>query len=248
MGNWGMAVSQKGYDPENCADRFLVFSSAFPTLKIFNVYSVSTTIPASGSGLTNKITINHNLGYFAPALVVYNGSTTIGTNKSYFMSDNGFPLNINIYTNKLEILVDEYFDQGFSNNGDTVYFTVYQFLDDFSNFTASIIGTGTSSGSSSNDWGFRISKAGYNVETCTNEQCIISSSFSTRIIHKKGVINTGNVTHSLGYPASFLGFIKLSGDSFLTYIAFIASDTNTLYPNLSTGEEFYYVIFKDKIN
>jgi len=84
MRDFGAAVSQKGYDVKTCADRFLVYSSAFSNLKINNVYSVSTTIPTAGN--INTITITHNLGYFAPVIVIYNGSTTRGITNSFFMS------------------------------------------------------------------------------------------------------------------------------------------------------------------
>ncbi|MCX6822321.1 MAG: hypothetical protein NTW30_06110 [Candidatus Aenigmarchaeota archaeon] len=332
MGDWGMAVSQKGYDVKTCADRFLTFSSAFNNQKIFSVNTVTGINPPQtsadftvnagtdvftsvGHGLNNgdqlnfittgtlpggltsidynppytgelyyvinktantfqvsltlggsvlnitstgtgthtwffdtiKIIDTHNLGYYAPCMVIYNGSTTLGLASSYFMSEAGFlPLNLRLYTDRTEIYV--YLPDGGSTNiGDTMTFTVYQFLDTFDAFTAPIINTSTTSGASSADYGFRISKPGFDVKTCADKDCIISSSFATNVIHKKGVDTTGSVSHSLGYLPSFLGFIKYSGNSFLSLANdLISITTNTIDCGLGAGDSFYYNIFKAK--
>lgn len=252
MGDYGAAVSQKGYDVKNCADRFLVYSSAFSNLKINSVSSVSTTKPTTGN--TNTITITHNLGYLAPVMVVYNGSTTLGVNSSFLFTDSiGSVLSIKIYTNTIEIIVGDDFDGSASAAGDTVYFTVYSFLDSFDTIAASSINTGTSSGSSSTDYGIRVSKAGFDVKSCDDKDCAFSSSFFSNIVHMKGVDDTGEVTHDLGYIPAFLGFYKVSGNSFLSledysgYFMTFAVNTSTITSNLDTGDEFYYVILKQKL-
>ena len=248
MADYGAGVSQKGYDVKTCADRFLVYSSAFPVLKILSVSSVTTTIPASG---TNTITITHNLGYFAPFIVVYNGSTTRGVTSSYLMQEDfGIPLDyrtVGMYTDTLKIWVGDAFDSYESATGDTVYFTVYIFLDDFSTLSNSVINTGTTSGASSTDYGFRISKSGYDVKTCTNEQCILSSSFFTQIIQKKGSTASGSTTHGLGYPPAMLVYLKRSGATFISYPTLTgAADSTNVYFPVATGDTAYYVIFKSK--
>lgn len=272
MGDYGAAVSQKGYDVKTCDDRFLVYSSAFPVLKIFSSQAVTTTLPrddypiftadastdyitSTSHGLLNgdlihvettgtlpgglvdgtdyyvinkttstfqvsltsggsavnitsigtgthdfyvvsrRITITHDLGYYAPFLIIYNGSTSIGVDKSYFMSDSIFGVmgygRASQYTDKLVIDIDPSWDRyGGTNTGDTLYFTIYIFLDDFTTVDEKNINTGTSSGSSSTDYGIRISKAGFDVLTCDDKDCILSSSFFTNIIHKKGIADT----------------------------------------------------------
>lgn len=242
--DYGSKVSQRGYDVKTAADRFLVYSSAFRSLKIFATYTGTTTIPAAG---TNTVTFTHNLGYFAPCIVVYNGSTTLGVGSSYFMSQSLAALDLNIYTDRVEVLVADTFDLGFSNVGDTVYFTCYQFIDTFDSYTASIIASGTTLGASSDDYGFRISKPGFDVKTCADVDCILSSSFFTNIIHKKGTDISGSVAHSLGYLPAYLGFKKYSGDTFLSLNnESLAVSTANIFCDLAAGDTFYYVIFKSK--
>jgi hypothetical protein len=234
-----------------------VYSSAFQTLKIFNTYSVTTTKPASG---TNTITITHSLGYIAPFVVIYNGNSTTGQDDSFFMNDNSTPwLTVRQYTNTLEIDIDEYFDADNAVATDTVYFTVYLFLDDFRTVAENNISTGTSKGADSTDYGIRISKDGYDVKTCTDEQCVLSSSFFNNIVHKKGTVNSvisppgsaTTVSHNLGYVPNFLAFIKYDGNSYMEYDGrFMTSSSTkiTLNPLEQGGDNtYYYIIFKDKV-
>ena len=245
--DYGAAVAQKGYDVKTCADRFLVYSSAFQTLKVHSTHAVTTTRPSAG---TNTITITHNLGYLAPYFVVYNGSTTRGVGTSFFFNDGDYTFVTRQYTNRLEIDVDDLFDFFGTNDGATVYFTVYLFLDDFRTIAASTINTGTTSGASSSDYGFRISKPGFDVKTCGDVDCIVSSSFFNQIVHKKGIDTTGTVAHGLGYLPNFLIYIKQSGQSYLTSFGFLdgSVDTTNIYPLVGGGDSAYYVIFKDKLN
>jgi len=252
MGDYGAAVSQKGYDVKTCDDRFLVYSSVFQNLKIFSVQEVSTTIPASGA---NTITITHNLGYYAPFFVIYTGSSSVGRTNSYFFTDSfGYSLdyygsNIRQYTDRLEIQVDDIFDD--ATTGATVYFTVYLFLDDFSVVSAKSINSGTTSGASSTDYGIRVSKGGYDVKTCTDEQCVFSSSFFNQIIHMKGTTTGDTITHSLGYVPNFYCFTRYTGasETFIYYENF-PNATSTILDFTGMGSDYtkYYLIFKDKLN
>jgi hypothetical protein len=250
MGDYGAAVSQKGYDVKTCADRFLVYSSAFQTLKVFSVSSSSTTVPGEYEG-PNKITITHNLGYYAPFLVIYNGSTSIGQTISYYNgvdSTNTAVYEVRMYVDKLEIKIPDAFENW--SSGDTVYFTVYIFLDDFSTISEKNINTSISSGSSGNDYGFRISKAGYDVKTCDNINCVMSSSFFTHIIHKKGSSASSGgavtVSHNLGYTPAAFGFVKDDGLNYIYTVTPSISSNNIVSPNLYSGDVFYYIIFKNR--
>lgn len=242
--DYGLAISQQGRDVKVAADRFMAVSSSFRSLKIFNVNPQTTTIPAA---TPNVVTFTHNLGYLAPCIVVYNGSTTLGVGSSYFMSESLAALTLTIDTAKVEVTVEDTFDLGFSSVGDTVYFTCYQFLDTFDTYEADILSTDTSVNVDSADYGVRVSKDGFDVKTCDDVDTIMTSSYFTTIIHKKGIDTTGTVVHNLGYIPSFLGFIKYSGDAYLTASnRSISSDENNLYCELSAGDEFYYVIFKHR--
>lgn len=246
--DYGIAVSQTGKDAKVTADRFFTISSAFQSLKILAVHKVNTTIPTAGN--VNTITITHSLGYYAPAIIVYNGSTTLGQTKSYFMSDSVSSLDIEIGLNTIKIHADENFDQGFSATGDTVYFTVYSFIDTFDSFTAPVLSTDTTAANDAHDYGIRISKPGFDVKTCADVDCIISSSFYTTTVHKRGTDTSGTVSHGLGYIPGYLAYIKLSGNDFLSLFSLntgiISVNTTILDWSPNSGDVAYYVIFKSK--
>lgn len=242
----GVAVSQPGKDVKVTADRFFTLSSSFQSLKVKEVHKVTTTIPSSG---TNTITITHNLGYYAPAIVVYNGSTSIGTGTSYLMSDTFSGLDIEISTTTIKINVDSTFDDSSSAVGDTVYFTVYSFLDNFDTFEAPVLSTDTSSGTQSTEYGFRVSKPGFDVKTCADVDCIVTSNRPSMTVHMKGIADAGDtINHNLGYIPTIFSFIKFSGNSFLSLNSYSSSvdDTSIYFETLNVGDTYYYIIFKSK--
>jgi len=216
MADFGALVTLKGYDAENCPDRFLAFSSSFQNLKTFSRYSVSVTIPTAGN--INTITINHNLGDFAPFFVVYNDTSN---DKAYFMSGkNGYTLHnfIRQYANKLEIDVDGDYASWFGSAGQTAYFTVYLFLDDFATVSEEILSEAGSAGASGNDYGIRVSKDGFDVDNCTDDQLAFSSSFFTALVNQKGIDDAGGastILHGLGYIPSALAYGQRDGDDFI---------------------------------
>lgn len=248
MGNIGMAVSQPNYDVKDSADRFKVFSSSFQTLKVFNTYAITTTKPSSGSGDTNTATATHNLGYFCPYLVIYNGNTTEGVGASYFFTDSEVPLLTRGYTDRVEIDVDEYFDSS-ASDGDTIYFTVYVFLDDFRAVAESSINSTITTNSTGNNYGIKVSKSGYKVKEATDEQLILSSAFPNQVIHKKGISTAATISHNLGYIPNFIVFNDLAGNP--NYIEFTDPASSGITDSALTligGANNYYIIFKDKLN
>ncbi len=246
MGDVGIAVSQKGKEVQTTADRNLLFSSAFQTLKIFNVYSVSTTIPSSG---INTITINHNLGYIAPYRVIYNGSTTRGQGTSYPGIVDGDGLGIfdfdRQYADKFELNIDGNFDTITSSVGDTVYFTVYIFLDDFTAVTEKNVNSDLTTSTEDEDYGFRVSKDGVDVKTGADIDMVTTSSTYTNIIHKKGTSATSAVSHNLGYVPPMFGYFKDSGASYI-YRTQVSADSSNINFVITAGETAHYVIFKQK--
>lgn len=240
-----------------------------------NTYKLSTSLGGSEIDITNTgtsthyyqtvdniITINHNLGYLAPFVVLYNGSTTVGQTNSYMATPSVLPtyldvvdeyLHVEQSTTNLKITVSRFFDdEGGALAGDTMYFTVYQFLNDFSTITGTNINTGTTSGSSSTDYGIRISKDGYDVKTCDDINCVLSSSFYNETIHACGIdtsaSTTINISHNLGYIPSYMVFCKqTSGSSYIRlFTQTQATTTNITISNPSAYYGFYYIIFKQK--
>jgi len=330
--DYGAKVSQKGYDVKTCADRFLVFSSAFLNLKVLSTYSVTSSTPRNNSGTftvnagtdvitsvahglnngevvnfdtsgtlpggletyvqevdpfvfervglvyyvinatantfqvsltsggsavditsvgsgthdwysdVNKVVITHNLGYKSPWIFVYNGIESSGGSSS-FMADKFEQLEIRIYDNTTEIYVRSGFDDLGSST--TVYFTCYQFLDNFNAYTADNILSGTSSGASSNDYGIKISKDGFDVKTCASTDLVMSSSFFSSIIHKKGSSGT-SVSHDLGYLPSFLCYTVPTTKSYLRLGNDSVSISTTALSFTGFIDAAYYVIFKNK--
>jgi hypothetical protein len=160
MVDYGLIVSQKCYDCKVCADRFIAYSSAFEGLKIFS----KTAVTISGGA---SYTITHNLGYYAPFIV--------------FKSDGSIFQDCRQSVNTLILNYDGDLDSG--------VLKVFIFANDFSSLTGVNINSGNTLGDSEEDYGLRVSKEGYDVMTCTDDQLMFSSSFYTNIIHTKGSIS-----------------------------------------------------------
>jgi hypothetical protein len=257
--DYGAAVSQRGYDVKTCADRFLLYSSAFQTLKIHSIVKVTGTLP---------ITITHNIGHYVPFEVIAHNAPQYAYQdwKRIPFSDGQFYNSCTAkgYTDRI-VLEDGEYDEEVSNS-----YTVIIYLDNFETVAEKVVNTGTTLGSYSTDYGFRVSKAGYDVKTCTDIQCIFSSKQGfSEIVHKKG-INTERsgqcqVSHNQGTPLKFLAFQKKTTESFLvpcirrgrTTLTFDGAyiDSNYLYMGVDTGAggfsnsyDFYYIMFKNRLS
>lgn len=95
MGDWGLAISEEGYDVKDCATKNLVFSSNANTFKIYVEGTVSFTLTA-GAGSANA-TITHNLGYI-PWALTYANIQGKNYNASYFQTTQpDFPAGARLY-------------------------------------------------------------------------------------------------------------------------------------------------------
>jgi hypothetical protein len=234
----------------NDHDIYYVVQKTTDTFKVsLTLGGTPVNVTSAGDGYwetaPNRITIDHALGYLAPFFVIFTGSDVFGRNKSYFFTNQeGYSGPITRqYANKLEIDIGSWDGDA----GDTQFFTVFLFLDDFSTIAAKDVNSGTSNGASSVDYGIRISKTGYDVKTCTDEQCVFSSSFFNQIVHMKGITTAETINHGLGYPPNFVAYYMLtdaSGD-YIAYSDFFVGCDATLV-NFGVGET-YYIIFKDKL-
>lgn len=257
--DYGAAVSQRGYDVKTCADRFLLYSSAFQTLKIHSIIKVTGTLP---------LTITHNLGYYCPFEVIAHNAPQMAYQnwKRIPFSDGNFLESVNArgYTDRIEIVNSPELLPEDSNS-----YTVIIYLDNFATVAEKVVNIGTDLGDFSEDYGFRVSKDGFDVKTCADKDCAMSSKQGfSEIIHKKGIntARTGQVavSHNQGVPLKFLAFQKKSTESFITPMvrrgrstlsldgAFI--DSSNLYMGIdlgdgtfATGYDFYYLMYKNRL-
>lgn len=107
--DYGIKVSQEGYDVLTAADNNLVMSSAFNLFKIVATGTASVTgDDRSGSGLwaatsaTNTFTLAHGLGY-VPTYLVYGDQT--GSLRNYYPGGYAFNASMANYPFEAEVQV-----------------------------------------------------------------------------------------------------------------------------------------------
>ena len=94
------------------------------------------------------------------------------------------------------------------------------------------------------DWGIKVSRAGYPVETAADNQLLFSSSFPSTIVVASGTLaNGGTYTHNLGYAPVFFYLVVGSLDVEF-FNNSVTVDTTKLY-NSSGGTIYYYLIGRD---
>jgi hypothetical protein len=79
MGDYGIKISQPGYDITNTAIQYQVFNSTANSLKVWmsGIAQISMSAYGSGGGYTGQTTIAHGLGY-QPFFLCYFGLYTYG--------------------------------------------------------------------------------------------------------------------------------------------------------------------------
>ena len=234
MGNLGAKVSIPGYDVKTVLDQFLSTTSSAKDLKIFKEVAVSQSVPAEDVA---DLLYTHNLGYYSPVLVVYNGNSIDGTinrlmdkNYQYFFSGN--TVTIGIYNDHVSTA--------------TYYFTIYVFLDSFDSYTADSIGSTSSVFSTGSDYGLRVSKAGFDVKTCADKDCTVTSKYGSGVVHKIGSTSPGTVNHGLGYIPQFFSYEHYSGDDYIQpplYLNAYINSSDLVFDDVGQDTN-YYVIFK----
>jgi len=78
MANYGVKVSQSGYDVKTCADKNLIYSSKFANA--FKIAKEGATTLAVNDSATSTKTIAHGLGY-TPSHLVFVDLLRLGTTK-----------------------------------------------------------------------------------------------------------------------------------------------------------------------
>ena len=250
MSFYGIKVSKPGDDVKTVAEKDLQFSSDLSTLKIYTQGDTSVTTNGSGNA---TITITHNLGY-APAHYVwvkhtasdsyldastYANSFSPITNcpnnwfSSIVSSESGLS-SISAYTTTTTLVINI----SGASASTTYYFRYYIFVDNAQQVT------GSSSVSLTNDYGFKISKAGYDVKSAPEHQMVYSQKykslqyyevsyktqdltlpyfFSSRVDGDNICATYVDFTHGLGYQPFWLAFATNASSDFGT-------DSNVFVP------------------
>ena len=257
MGDWGLKVSQQGYDVKTCADKEMLLHSSFKHLKIYMEGSFSG-VAAGGTIAT------HNLGYkpifYVHGLSGYNSKIIPGADEDFIHYDSP-------RTNTTTLI------QGPGDVRPAGYYYIFQEQVNQSYSAVEIQPTATSQGTQIADYGMKASKATYDVKTAVVKNLIMTSGRKSaneqaklHIIHS---ITTGSfpseapwtitVTHSLGYIPMVWWFHTVSGDTTKWQMArlfdsvigtslYEITTTNTTFSDANLfagGGNYSCVIFKD---
>lgn len=246
---YGIKVSQAGYPVDTAADNQLLFSSSFHS----SMYIQSGTLAGGAS-------FNHNLGYNP---VYFFNSPDFG----YYLGGYSFDTHlISIGTGTL-----------YNDLSHTIQYYILP-IDLRTPITAqNIITTASTQGTTSQNYGFKISTTGVDVGTASlNDLTIFSgitqAGFGVRqqTIHQSGYTDslsnggTATYSHNLGYEPMFLTYVKghpnqvHSGYSCdmiyfdpLSYAiqlqSSITSSQLSIVNNLGNSVDVAYVIFKDPV-
>lgn len=230
--DFGLKVSQKGFDAATCADNQLLFSSSFATLKIHAQAKITISVDTA---------IAHNLGYVPAFWVFYETSAEV----------------IKIDTSAQADATNLYL---YAFGGSTLYY--YIFRHDLTTFvTQQNINLTPGSQNVVNDYGLKISKKTFDVKTTAKKNLVIDSSSRSHIIHESGYVDSTvdnfDVTHNLGYIPMFLAFLKNDVDTKVSSLNLSGglsgswSDSAKIHlynlAGFTTNWRGFYIIFKDPI-
>lgn len=252
MGDWGIKVSQKGHDVLTCADRYLVFNSSWPVLKILAQGSFSVPNDAA-----DQVLYTHNLGY-VPAFWIFDTSAYAGgTAGKSKLSTSGTSQYFGMNSTELKWLGAT---RGASGATGSLTGRYYIFTHNVqTNFTAPVLETTAESAGAAGDFGFKISKEGKDISSTDLRDFVIHSGTRTPQISKCGYGTdtapfTLNVTHNLGYKPLYFwwAYIKDYGDSYwqATFGAddSAATSTNTVLTLRTVYDlDYAYMILKDPL-
>ena len=258
MANYGMKVSRQGYDVKTCADNQLLFSSSFR----------SSLIYSSGQYTVNDYTVNntfttHSLGYIPVSYVVARNmslpsSTDMGHRQQWDMcawdGNTPYPVVVTDST-KIYYKANQQVQQTFF----AYYILPYDLETAYVSDNIDI--TEDTQGAISNDYGYKVSKEGNEVEDATliNLQSFSGTSLAgypvrQHIIQEIGntVANNGATTaipHGLGYKPMHIFYLKTSSDPveycqhFLGFDVEVVGGIVTLTEKVRTWADNTYIYF-----
>jgi len=243
---YGARVSRAGFNASTCADFESAFDSRYPNLKIAFQGAFTST-----SSTSSQTIVTHNLGY-APVFWFYikdiygTNNITLGT-KGY---SKGFRINS---TNLI-------YDGGAGAVLEIYYYIFHQQIDQ--NITYNTVSnTPTTPSGSSNAYGIKVSKTGFDVKTASPKDLAWSSEYPSPILQKviTGTMTTGveeTVSHGLNYYPQYFVYLKnINGDNrwqilenaFDSYTYCTSSDIKFNFTGINPTYDYGVMILKDPV-
>jgi len=205
MGDIGIKISRKGFDLDDCADHQLVFSSSFPTLMIHS----SGTFDFNGVTLDQIVSV-HGLGY-APIFMVFitsdqgDGWYSNGDSRLSYPGNSQF---FRVDDTDLTFFASEI---GGSVSISGRYYIFRRNIEQ--NFSYTNVDTTETAPNIQENYGIKISKEGYSIDSEDGRDYLIDSSKRQLLIHTQkyqDIVGPAVMTteHNLGYHPIYLHYIK----------------------------------------
>ena len=267
MSDYGIKISRQGYDVKTCSDNQLLFSSSFVMPVVVAEGNVAIN-PASNSFTA----VTHNLGYVPVAIPIVRQWWATDSCDWDTVAD---AVRGAVYIDSTHV----WYQSNSDHFGSDAILTVFVFNHDITSVLTSpdIDTTDDVQGTITTNYGFKVSKDGYDVKSATLANLQSYSGNSSlgypvrhQIIHKVNHYgnltngSTATVAHGLGYKPMFLWYVKettpengyfisqvtyvFSGGSAVAKVRTYCDNTNIYYVNNSGNTlDLYYVIFKDPL-
>lgn len=92
-------------------------------------------------------------------------------------------------------------------------------------------------------WGIKISKPGYDVKTCTDDQLVMSSEFNAiKVAYSAAPIASGTYTHGLGYAPAFFVSGSFGMTENITQNAFVGQEYSSFEATYSQPLQYFIII------
>lgn len=242
MGNFGIKVSQKGFDVKSCADYELLFSSKWATWKIAEV---GTVVIADA---TQDVVIStHSFG-FAPAYYVYvlSGGQSQTSEVAYYVGSS---------TTELKWLGATLSAPAGSH---TLKYFIFRY-DLATVFTAPLnFGTGTTP-NIGGDYGLKASYPGKDISSTDGRDFVTHSSYRGLQIYRTRVYTSGGLLsasfmHYLGYDPLIFAYFKPTASNYYRLVQAgdqdvkAWSDDTWVYLASTAGGTTSCIVFNDPYN
>ena len=249
MGDFGIKLSQEGHDVFSAADKDLIFSSAWRSLRYVTSKQVTPNASLFRAG-------NHELGY-VPMVLSWTERGFDGTNQA----QNSIFGYTGAYAQFNE---HQIFFTSAADNTDRYFYTVFD-LNLKENYQAPNITLETLEGIArrDKDFGIKLAKAGASIDAEDMIAYIMHSGTRSPMVHsvtygrREGGITEQypvKIKHKLGYQPAYFVFAKISTNPYELWQpimnasdSFVQSNENELDLYISYECEYSIVILKDPV-